>query len=292
AMLLLPLVKRLAPGLDARAMAIEMRERIGEELDYELEAQNQRRIERLTRGHPFIRVPRVYTDLSTRRVLVSEYVEGERFEAVRRADVAQRDRYGEVVFRFFFGLLYRHRIALGDPHPGNYLLCADGRVCFLDFGLLRDVEPERVAAEAAIALAVRERHAEDLKAALVAGRYLPADRAESVDADFALRLLRHATGWYAVPGERRFSAAGERRGRDRERPDGDRREAARTQVNQLTLPPDAILIRRMHAIVAIVLQQLRAGADWGAIAAEYLHGEPPATPLGQAEADFVGRRVR
>src|SRR5947207_7690605 len=86
ASLLLPLVKRLAPGLDAKAMAAEMRERIGEELDYELEAQNQRRIERLMRGHPFIRVPRIHTDLSTRRVLVSEYVEGDRFEAVRRAD--------------------------------------------------------------------------------------------------------------------------------------------------------------------------------------------------------------
>ena len=76
------------------------------------------------RGHPFIRVPRVYTDLSTRRVLVSEYVEGERFEEVRRAERQQRDRYGEIVFRFFFGLLYRDRIALGDPHPGNYLLRA------------------------------------------------------------------------------------------------------------------------------------------------------------------------
>ena len=38
----------------------------------------------------------------------------------------ERDRYGEIVFRFFFGLLYRDRIALGDPHPGNYLLCPDG----------------------------------------------------------------------------------------------------------------------------------------------------------------------
>ena len=73
ATLLLPLVKRLAPGLDAKALAAEMRERIAEELDYELEAQNQRRIERLLRGHPFVRVPRVDTSLSTRRVLVSEY---------------------------------------------------------------------------------------------------------------------------------------------------------------------------------------------------------------------------
>jgi predicted unusual protein kinase regulating ubiquinone biosynthesis (AarF/ABC1/UbiB family) len=292
AMLLLPLVKRLAPGLDAKALAVEMRELIGEELDYELEVQNQRRIERLLRGHPFICVPRVYTDLSTRRVLVSEYIEGERFEAVRRADEMQRDRYGEIVFRFFFGLLYRDRIALGDPHPGNYLLRPDGRVCFLDFGLLRDVDAGRLAAERAIALAVRNNDAAELKAALVAGAYLPTDRADSVDADFALRMMRLATRWYAVTGELRFSAAHERRGRDREPPDDEQRAAMRTQVNQFTLPPESILIRRMHGIVAIVLQQLRAGADWGSIAAEYLHGAPPATPLGLAESDFLAHRRR
>jgi predicted unusual protein kinase regulating ubiquinone biosynthesis (AarF/ABC1/UbiB family) len=288
AMLLLPLVKRLAPGLDVTAMAKEMRERIGEELDYELEAQNQRRIERLMRGHPFIRVPHVYTDLSTRRVLVSEYVEGERFEAVRLADEALRDRYGEIVFRFFFGLAYRHKIALGDPHPGNYLLGPDGRVCFLDFGLVGDIDATRVAGERAIAGAVCRKDAVALKAALVAGAYLPSSRADAVDADFALQLMRRAVKWYAVPGERRFSADHEHRDRERERPDEEERAAIKAQVNQFTVPPDAILIRRMHGIVAIVLGQLRAGADWGAIAAEYLHDAPPATPLGKTEAGFFG----
>ncbi|MFL5837116.1 MAG: ABC1 kinase family protein [Solirubrobacteraceae bacterium] len=292
AMLLLPLVKRIAPGLDAKALASEMRERIGEELDYELEAQNQRRIERLTRGHPFLRVPRVHTGLSTRRVLVSDYVEGERFEAVRGADEAQRDRYGEIVFRLYFGLLYRDRIALGDPHPGNYLLCPDGRVCFLDFGLLRDVDAARVAGERAIALAVGQRDAAAVKAALLAAGYLPADRADMVDADFALGLMRMAIKWYAVPGERRFGVDGARRGRDRARPDSEQRAAMRVQVNQFTLPPESILIRRMHAIVAIVLEQLRAGGDWGGIAAEYLHAAPAATALGQAERDFLDRRGR
>ena len=289
AMLLVPLVKRLAPGLDAKALAAEMRERIGEELDYELEAQNQRRIARLMRGHPFISVPRAHTDLSTRRVLVSEYIEGERFEVVRRADEAQRDRYGEIVLRFFFGLLYRDRIALGDPHPGNYLLRPDGRVGFLDFGLLRDIDAGRVAAEAAIAMAVRDKHAQDLKAALVAGGYLPGARADSVDADFALRLMRQAIKWYAVPGQHRFSGGHEHRGRERERLDDGQRSAVKTQINQFTVPPDAILIRRMHGVVAIVLHTLRAGADWGAIASEYLHGAPPATSLGEAEAEFLGR---
>jgi predicted unusual protein kinase regulating ubiquinone biosynthesis (AarF/ABC1/UbiB family) len=286
AMLLLPLVKRLAPSLDVRALASEMRERIAEELDYELEAQNQRRIERLRRGHPFISVPAVNTELSTRRALVSEYIEGERFEVVRRLDEPVRDRYGEIVFRFYFGLLYRDRIALGDPHPGNYLLRPNGDVGFLDYGLLRDASAPRVAAERGIAHAVRAGDAAGLKSALVAGGYLRSDRADLIDEELALKLMRRATRWYAVPGHRRFSAE---RGRHRERRpmDEERQAQAKDQLSQYTLPAETVLIRRMHAIVGVVLGQLRAGADWGAIAAEYLHGEPPATPLGEAEAEYL-----
>jgi hypothetical protein len=95
-----------------------------------------------------------------------------------------------------------------------------------------------------------------------------------------------------VPGKHRFSPERARRGSERERPEGEERAAVRAQVNQFTVPPDSILIRRMHGVVGIVLTQLRASADWGAIAAEYLHGEPPATALGQAEADFLARRGR
>jgi predicted unusual protein kinase regulating ubiquinone biosynthesis (AarF/ABC1/UbiB family) len=298
AMLLVPLIRRLAPGLDAKALGAELRERIGEELDYELEAQNQRRVVRLLRGHPFMRVPRVHSDLSSRRVLVSDYVAGERFEAVRAASEVQRDRYAEVVFRFFFGLLYRDQVALGDPHPGNYLSCADGSVCFLDFGLLRQVSRERVSGEAAVARAVRADDERALKEALVVAGYLPAQRADAVDASFLLELMRSATGWYALPGERRFAAADQRdtgqqarAAHGQKRGEPERRAAARDQVNQLTLPPEAILIRRMHGVLAAVLEALRAGADWGAIAAEYLHGEPPATELGRLEAAFYAGRT-
>src|SRR3954447_21399750 len=279
ATLLLPLVKRLAPGLDAKALAAEMRERIAEELDYELEAQNQRAIERLLRGHPFVRVPRVHTSLSTRRVLVSEYVEGERFEDVRRDDEAQRDRYGEIVFRLYFGLLYRDRIALGDPHPGNYLLCPDDRVAFLDYGLVRDLGAARIDAERAIAAAVRAGDPAGLADALTAGGYVRG--ADGLDAELALAMTRGAIRWYAIPGEDALSERPRAR-----REDPEREAALREQAGRFTLPPETILIRRMHALVAIVLSRLQASADWGAIAAEYLRGEPPATRLGEAEAAF------
>ena len=137
---LLPLVKRLAPGLDVKALAAELRERIAEELDYEIEAQNHRAVERAWRGHPFAHVPPVDTALSSRRVLVTELLEGRRFEEVKRLGEAERDRFAEIVFRFFFGTLNHLRRASGDPHPGNYLLLDDGRVGFLDFGLMRVVD--------------------------------------------------------------------------------------------------------------------------------------------------------
>jgi predicted unusual protein kinase regulating ubiquinone biosynthesis (AarF/ABC1/UbiB family) len=285
ASLLLPLIRRLAPSLDAKALLAELRDRIGDELDYELEAQHQRRVERIFRRHPFILVPRVRTDLSSRRVLVSEYVEGERFEAVRALDQAQRDRYGEIVFRFYFGALYRNGLALGDPHPGNYLLCPDNRVAFLDFGLVRDLGAARIDAERAIASAVRDDDPAALKAALGAGGYVL--RADGLDADLALTMTRAAVRWYAVPGGDWLSArARPGRGREDAGEDPERDAAFREQAGRFTLPPETILIRRMHALVAIVLSRLQAGADWGAIAAEYLHREPPATALGRAEAAF------
>src|SRR3954452_19096693 len=162
--LLLPLVRRLAPRLDAKPLLAELRERVSEELDYELEAQHQRAVMRAFRGHPFIRVPAVDTRLSTRRVLVSELVRGRGFEEVKTLGDAQRARFGEIVVRFFFGLLAREGLCAGDPHPGNYLLLDDGAVCFLDFGLLRRVPADVLEYEKALAAAVVARDRDGVRA--------------------------------------------------------------------------------------------------------------------------------
>ena len=74
--MILRLTKALAPGLDAKAVAAELRERVLEELDYEYEAQNQRTFARAYRGHPFVYVPDVVTRLSRSRVLVTELRRG------------------------------------------------------------------------------------------------------------------------------------------------------------------------------------------------------------------------
>ncbi len=121
-----------------------MRERISEELDYEHEAQAQRAFARRWRGHPFIVIPNVVTELCRKRVLVTEWIDGIGFEQLKRAPQQTRDRIGEIVLRFFFGSLYRFGQFSGDPHPGNFRLLRDGRVAFLDFGMTKTVaRPDR-----------------------------------------------------------------------------------------------------------------------------------------------------
>ena len=141
------LARALAPGLDAKAIAAELRERVMEELDYEYEAQNQRSFSRAYRDHPFIYVPDVITRLSRRRVLVTELVEGLGFEQVKELPHEERSRFGEIVFRGSFGSIYHLRHFNADPHPGNYILMADGRVAFLDFGMTKKLTHDQIVLE-------------------------------------------------------------------------------------------------------------------------------------------------
>src|SRR3954451_788547 len=137
--MIMRLMQRMAPGLDAKGLAEEIRERIHEELDYELEAANQRKLARIYRGHPFIVIPDVMTELSRERVMVTEFVRGRGFEEVRDDPSIDRDRLAEIIFRFYYGCMYRHRQFSGDPHPGNCRMMDDGRVAFLDFGLFKTI---------------------------------------------------------------------------------------------------------------------------------------------------------
>jgi predicted unusual protein kinase regulating ubiquinone biosynthesis (AarF/ABC1/UbiB family) len=280
---LVPLIKRMAPGLDAKALLGELRERIGEELDYELEAQNQRRVARAFRGHPFIRIPDVLTGMSTRRVLVTEFIEGRGFEAVKRLPEAECDRFGEICFRFFYGLLRRERLAAGDPHPGNYLLCDDGRVCFLDFGLMRTLDAHHLDGERALARAVMDGDADGVHRGLAELGYLP--EPDAFEPDRVLEQLATAGEWYFTLGRRRLDPEYVRNLMEL---GGSPRSPYFDEMRRQTIPPQALLLRRMEGLLFSVLGELRAGADWGTLALEYIADEPPSTELGRIEATWLG----
>jgi predicted unusual protein kinase regulating ubiquinone biosynthesis (AarF/ABC1/UbiB family) len=94
----------------------EVRERIADELVCHIDAQHRPCVARLIRDDLHVRVPRVHTDLWTRRVLVTEYIDGLGFAEVAQTDEAERDRIAKIVFRFFFGLVWREHVVLGESH--------------------------------------------------------------------------------------------------------------------------------------------------------------------------------
>ena len=187
--MILRMAKAIAPGLDAKATAEELKERVLEELDYEYEAQNQRTFARAYRGHPFIVVPDVVTRLSTQQVLVSEWVEGMPFEEVKELPAEDRDRFGEIVYRFCFGSIYHLQHFNADAHPGNYLWMDDGRVAFLDFGMTKQLDSEQIELEIAAIEAVLEEDPERLRVALGELGFLR--RPKRFDAE---RLMQHVRG--------------------------------------------------------------------------------------------------
>jgi predicted unusual protein kinase regulating ubiquinone biosynthesis (AarF/ABC1/UbiB family) len=282
-----PLLGRLAPGVDARALLAEVRERISDELDYEIEAQHQRRLARRFRGHPHVRVAAVHTELCARRVLVTDYVEGVGPHEIERLGEAERDRVGEVVLRFFFGLVWRDGVVAGDPHPDNCLLCPDGRVGLVDFGLVRDLDAGYVDGERGVMRAIAARDPQSVHDGLSTLGYLPDPQA--VDPEALLEHLATAGEWLLTPGFRRL-----------DRDEVDRivelgyppRSPWFAQMRQLRMPPSMLLLRRMEVQVLAVLGELRAGADWGAIAAEHHGADPPATELGREDRAFFACRTR
>ena len=124
-------------GLDPTDMVEEIKSRLSEELDYELEARNQRAFHAFYDGHPYIHIPEVIDHLCSPRVLTTELVVGSTWQEVLTWDQRERDLAAECIFRFVFRSLYRFKAFNGDPHPGNYLFHGNGRVTFLDFGLVK-----------------------------------------------------------------------------------------------------------------------------------------------------------
>ena len=283
--LIMRLLKRMTPQLDVKAIAEEVRERIAEELDYELEASNQRSLARIFAGHPFIHVPGVVSDLSRERVLVSEFVQGTGFEQLKQSSQAVRDRVGEIVFRFFLGCLYRHRQFSGDPHPGNFLLLSDGRVAFLDFGLFKRIDAAPVELELACQRAVVEGDAQTLHRLLGESGFLP--EPERVDPDHLLAFIEDAIWWYTTADEP--LALSPEIATQVMIESSDPRSSHFREMRHQDMRPEHLLGRRMEMLTLAVLSQLRARANWHRIAREWMYGNEPVTELGRQEAEFYAR---
>ncbi len=288
--LLAPLFRQLLPGLDVRDLLEELSERIIEECDYELEAANHRRVSRFWRDHPFILVPEVDTELSRRRVLVTDWVDGMGFRDVAKEPEEVRDRYAEIVYRFFYGTALNLEMALGDPHPGNYLLCPDGHVAFFDFGMVRRLPAEYIREEAKVIRAVRESDEAGMIDQLRALGYLPADEGDDDgwDSELLLAYMREISWWLYAEEPLRLRPDDLWRSTERLKKQG--LDEHFEQLRRMTLPPQALLIRRMEGLLFQTASTLRAAAPWGALLRELVEDDEPVGELGREHAAWLEAR--
>ena len=280
--LALKLLSMIAPGIDTGPIAQEIRERISQELDYELEAANHKAMARVYRGHPFMFVPDVISSMCRERVLVSEFVEGERTSQVRDRSQAERDRWGEVLIRFYMNGPLRHRLLNGDPHPGNSLFMADGRVAFLDFGFFKTMSEQEVDQLMASTRATYEHDAQALFKVIAPLGQLPDDPAlaepfyESYWSIFGWLLTDQVV---KVDGT---ATGAMMRSYSRLRKAED--------FKSLMLPAEHFVLMRGVMLLIGLLGLLQAEGNWLDVAREWLLGEEPATELGRLEAEFFTTR--
>lgn len=274
----LRLYKRLLPTADPQSFVREVTGNILAELDYEAEADNQRRLADRYHDHPFVQIPNVIESLSTSKVLTTELVKGIRFSAIAELDAETRDQVGEVIYRFYCGSIHTDGTFCGDPHPGNVLLADDGRVAFLDFGSSKTMSKAALRLEREALVAARSGDAAAVARVLRNGGVLINE--ESIIDDDVLAYVRDSTWWHmedapltitpAVANAAAVAAV---------HPATAYAGPARNQL----FPEEHLMARRVEFYTCAMLGQLGATANWFRIEGEWLSGADPETELGQVD---------
>lgn len=266
----------------------EIRERITEELDYCVEASNQKLFADFYRGHPFIHIPEVVDELTTTRVLTSELVSGVRFSELESWDESERQLAAETIFRFVFRSLYRLKAFNGDPHPGNYLFRPGGRVSFLDFGLVKHYTDEDISQlmDLVDAMVLNDDLSKVMAASIRAGYYPPGAKVSAEEIrDFSMAFWEMVrldetfrfTPEYATEVVRRFFLGRATHG-----------DAAK----YANMPARWTILQRINVGLVAILGRLGAEANWRRIAEEMwpITDRAPSTRLGLEEAEWWATR--
>jgi predicted unusual protein kinase regulating ubiquinone biosynthesis (AarF/ABC1/UbiB family) len=258
----------IQPGIDVKPLLVELRDRITEELDYELEAEAQRAFAAAYAGDEEIFVPPVVA--AAPRVLVTEWVEGVPLaKIISGGSEAERDEAGRLMATLHFSAPERARLLHADPHPGNFRMLPDGRLGVIDFGAvarLPEGHPEPIGRLVRLALAG---DADGVLDGLMAEGFVKEH--DPIDArallDFLLPMLepvaaeefRFTRPWLRAEAARLASP----------------KSPAYQLSRHLNLPPSYLLIHRVTLGSIGVLCQLEAKAPYRSILERWLPGFAP-----------------
>jgi len=140
--------RRMDPAIDTREIAKEIGERVREELDYEREARHAALYAQALSDVEEVRVPRVHPELSTKRLLSLQWLEGEKILTFTEAPVEIRNRLAVAMFKAWWHPFSHAAVIHGDPHLGNYTVFSEGGeargINLLDYGCIRIFHPRFV----------------------------------------------------------------------------------------------------------------------------------------------------
>jgi predicted unusual protein kinase regulating ubiquinone biosynthesis (AarF/ABC1/UbiB family) len=227
-----------------------------------------------------VRVPRLIPELSSRKLLTTEWVDGLSFEEFRRtASPATKQRAGEVIWRFAQHAVLRHGAFNGDPHPGNYKFHHDGSVTFLDYGLVKRWSPgewERL--EPTLNAIIVHRDPQLLVRAMEDSGFLRAGHGVSaelvydyVSSPYQPYLVDEFTftrQWMADTIGKMFDVQGPHQ----------------PVIEALNMPATFVILDRVVWGVNAILGKLDVSGPFRAMLLEYVADGEPATDLGAAEA--------
>jgi predicted unusual protein kinase regulating ubiquinone biosynthesis (AarF/ABC1/UbiB family) len=264
---LLRMTRILPVEVDISKIVAEAKRQLRQEADYEQEAEHLKRYRILVADEPFVLVPRVHDDLTTKRVLAMERAEGRPIEDLRSPDYPQslRDRAGEQLQRLMFRELFEFAFMQTDPNFANYLFDPDSsRLVLLDFGSAREFSPEFVEHYRRITLAMVTGDREEIRRAAVAIGYLGGD--ESAERAKAMANLIMLVG-EPLRHQGRYDF-------------GRSRLAARARDAGFNLvvrkgfmrapPPETIFLHRKMAGTFLLCTRIGARVDTRALVAPYL----------------------
>lgn len=273
-------------GLDTKGLVNELRARMIEELDYRLEAANQREFADHFARHPFVRIPSVDSATSTGRVLTTEWIDGLSFtQFMATATPKAMHRAGESIWRFTQYAVNDLRAFNGDPHPGNYRFSADGDVTFLDFGLVkRWTLDEWQHLQPSLEAIVLHRDPERLLAAMENVGFLKPNH--GLDAE---TVYEYVSTPYTPYLTERFQFTRDFV-KDAMATIIDVKGPHAHVIERLNMPSSFVILDRVGWGVSAILGKLQVEAPWRAMMLEYLIGSPPATPMGEAAFAWKQRR--
>jgi predicted unusual protein kinase regulating ubiquinone biosynthesis (AarF/ABC1/UbiB family) len=180
------------------ALADDLEAHLTSELDFVEEAHGSELIAKIVaeHGHEDIVVPAVIHPYVTERVLVQERIDGEKVTGEHGLDPERAQKLARELFRAYVQQITIHGVYHADPHRGNVLLTADGRLALLDFGLLGRLDDDTRRALGLLLLALAQNRADDV-ADLILG--LSLTTLGSDEAAFEHDLRRHLPRYHWRP---------------------------------------------------------------------------------------------